>query len=87
MEKGFVHKQGIFCGRGGEIVAACPHRGCLVWMYGARRWHLSTDGGVFVDAEENSCRLSTQRVPGVDVWCQQVAFVHGWGRFCGRGGE
>ena len=21
-------------------------------MYGARRWHLSTDGGVFVDAEE-----------------------------------
>jgi len=21
-------------------------------MYGARRWHLSTDGGVFEDAEE-----------------------------------
>ena len=20
-------------------------------------------------------------MPGVDVWCPQVAFVHGWGRF------
>ncbi len=48
---------------------------------------MSTDGGVFVDAEEKCIRLSTEMVPGVDVRCLQVALVHGWGCFCGRGRE
>ena len=30
---------------------------------------LSTDGGIFVDAEGKCCRLSTYRVPSVDAWC------------------
>ncbi len=38
-EAAFVHKQGIFCGCGEEIVLACPHRGCLVWTEGAKRVH------------------------------------------------
>ena len=56
-------------------------------MHGACRWHLSTDGGVFVDAEEKCNRLSTERVPGVDARCQEVTFVHKMGIFCGRGRE
>ena len=44
---------------------------------------MSTDGGVFVDAEEKCNRLSTERVPGVDARCQEVTFVHKMGIFCG----
>ena len=65
----FVHGWGRFCGRGGEIVAACPHRGCLVWKFGARRWHLSTDGGVFVDAEEIPGETFPEKLGGVSKMC------------------
>ncbi len=44
---------------------------------------MSTDWGVFVDAEEKCNRLSTERVPGVDARCQEVTFVHKMGIFCG----
>ena len=35
--------------------------------------------GIFVDAEEKCCRLSTQEVLFVEVWCQKMAFVHAEG--------
>ena len=46
---------------------------------------LSTDRGIFVDAEGNSNRLSTQEVLFVEVWCREGTFVHKKGIFCGRG--
>ncbi len=63
--------------RNPEMQPPCPRRGCPAWTHGARRWHLSTDGGIFVDAAEKCSRLSTQEVPGVDVRCLEVTFVHG----------
>ena len=55
---------------------------------------MSTGGGIFVDAEEKCCRLSTLRVPSVEVqcWeqpsgCPEATFVHRRGHFCERGGK
>jgi len=50
-EWAFVHRRGHFCGCGEKIVAACPRRRCFLWKFGAGRGLLSTDRGVFVDAE------------------------------------
>ena len=38
-------------------------------MYGARRWHLSTDGGVFVDAEEIPGETFPEKQGGVSKMC------------------
>ena len=40
---------------------------------------LSTDGGIFVDAEGKCCRLSTQEAPSVEVRCREATFVHAGG--------
>ena len=53
--------------------------------FGARRWFLSTKMVSFVDAEGKCCRLSTYRVPSVEVRCREGTFVHRRGHFCGRG--
>ena len=50
-------------------------------------------GGGFCPREEvflwmrqgKCCRLSTQEVLFVEVWCQEVVFVHRRGHFCGCG--
>ena len=45
---------------------------------------MSTGGGIFVDAEEKCCRLSTLRMPSVEARYQKMAFIHKKGPF--RGG-
>ena len=82
-----VHTGGAFCGslvREMTFVhAEGAWCGCMVPAGG-----ICPRMGAFLwMRRRNSCRLSTQRVLGVEVWCPQVAFVHGWGRFCGRGGD
>ena len=42
-----------------------------MWMYGARRWHLSTDGGVFVDAEEIPGETFPEKLGGVSKMCKK----------------
>ena len=79
----FCPRLGVFLWMPQRNAPACPRRRCLAWTHGAQRWHLSTDGGVFVDTEEKYSRLSTEMVPGVDVRCPEVTFVHGRGCFCG----
>ena len=79
----FCPRTGVFLWTRKRNAAACPWRGCLAWTHGAWRWHLSTDGGVFVDAAEKCSRLSTQEVPSVEVRFTEVTFVHGRGHFCG----
>ena len=78
-EVAFVHGRGHFCGCCREIAAACSRTGCLAWKFGAGRGFLSTGGGIFVDAEGKCCRLSTYRVPSVEVRCPEVFFVHAGG--------
>ena len=48
---GFCPQAGAFLWTRKENVAACPRRGCFLWKSGAGRGFLSTDRGVFVDAE------------------------------------
>jgi len=82
-----VHVQGAQRGSPVPGGVFCPRRRCPAWKFGARRWLLSTDRGIFVDAEGRRCRLSTYRVPSVEVRCRELAFVHRRGHFCGCGGE